>query len=193
MSRAHIPFVEPKPLGVGRKTIEEMARAVIEGTEFETGSFIEPLVAQLGGSVACASGRRHEIDLEVWDMGDFRIFESDMTTVRRRRYSTAVALSHYLLHFAKVQSDLPGHGMQVYRAGFKEPSPEVHQAIIEAHWLATEMLMPAKELLHRMEEFTPEQLGLWFSVPQNILDIRIKSLQKRLESQDLNLPNPAAP
>jgi hypothetical protein len=183
MARAHIPFVEPKPLGVSRETIEEIARVVVKDTEFESGGFIKSLVVQLGGTVALASGRHHEIDLEVWGMGDFRIYESDMTSLRRSRFSTAVALSHYLLHFTKIQADLPGYGMQVYRAGFKEPSPEVHRATIEAHWCAAEMLMPTREFLHFMDA-EPERLAQRFNVPQSILDIRAKSLRARQAKSD---------
>jgi Zn-dependent peptidase ImmA (M78 family) len=186
MARAHIPFVEPKPLGVGREVIERMAYTFIKEAEFNPGGFIDCLVARFGGRSTFASELPHEIDLEVWGQEDFHIYKSTMTSLKRERYSTALALSHYLLHFDKIQSDLPGHGMQVYRAGFKEPSSEVHLAIMEAHWFASEMLMPTQEFLERIEVDTPDQLAVRFDVSLRHAEMRAEGLRKRMKTQSVS-------
>ena len=180
MARAHIPFVEPAPLNARREIVELWAREVATHTGFEVGQDMRSLVDDLGGRASYAAGDApHQIDLEVFDERDFEIYNSQMVSLHRRRFTLALGVGFYILHYPRVREMHPGAGMQVFRAGFKEPDAEVLRATYEANWFASELLMPAAEFLRDLETLESRQMAIRYNVSKNHAEIRTKSLLAR--------------
>ncbi|MFZ3583182.1 ImmA/IrrE family metallo-endopeptidase [Loktanella sp. DJP18] len=137
MSRIHIPFVTPQPLGASRDEIVLIAKGAISALGLE-GLHLELGIADLEGKIVMA--QMPLISLEVFGPGEFVIYHGQMTNWMFNRFTIATALGHYILHYPRVADLSPVTGMQVI-SNQDHPEATPKQAVIEAMWFATELLM----------------------------------------------------
>ncbi|EPX76755.1 ImmA/IrrE family metallo-endopeptidase [Salipiger mucosus] len=185
MARLHIPFTGPVAKNLNRSSCAKLAQMVLETASSD---WMSQIVRDLGGKIEVAPMGEHEISLEVFGAGDFRIHTSS-SSLRRDNFQTAVALGHYLIHFPKIETDQPGTGMQV-PTDVTHPHYPDKQARFEATWFATELTMPEAKLKAVADEVGPDYVAPYFLVPQKYLATRMEKLGL-LEQMKVSTAGPA--
>lgn len=172
MSRVHISFVTPVAINAPRAEIVSASRRAIE-VHGLNGLELEESVARMGGKILSVPSP--EISLEVFGLSDFTIYNGQMTSFLFDRFAAAVALGHYVLHFPRVYTLPKTCGLQVIKSA-EHPDATSRQAVFEAMWFATELLMPEQAFRDNFASGGVDRVCTVLSVSRGHAETRAKGL-----------------
>ncbi|MCL2717133.1 MAG: ImmA/IrrE family metallo-endopeptidase [Alphaproteobacteria bacterium] len=172
-------YEAPIPVCASKADISAFAGQVAAKYNFESGDFIQPLVATLGGRIeykpgACINGKLPE-SIVIRSPNDFTIFLPHMTSYHRNKLTTADELAHLFLHYPVVCRKTP-NAIMVATRWVDENDADQEQAELEANWFAAAFLMPQEAFTRIFSERGARHAAIMFGVNDRTVNLRARSL-----------------
>lgn len=169
------PAAKATACNTGRRAVQKFATRIAEFTTFGPNSAIEALVSTLGGRIENQGFNAPILEIDIADLHDFVIHDYALYTEEQRRYAIAKALAHYLLHYPKPTSEKDDPRMRVALDESHSHHP-CEQATWEAHWFASELLMPEQIFRKAALRHGTKMLSAYFGVPMSVASRRGREL-----------------
>ena len=156
--------MQPQPIGLSRKEIEEVAEHFAHQVGYQPGRPLDKIVQKLGGEIH-VQDTSNDGQLVVNPDGSFKIFLSPFTGRSRDRFTLAHELGHFVLHSESGKKPIT------------VPRGASNKLETEANLFAAALLMPAEKFRSVATQFQQDgAIAAHFDVSPDAVRVRKQAL-----------------